>query len=107
MVFSFLEPSAYLFNYNNPYGACPSCEGFGRIMGISESKVIPDKTKSVYDGAVACWKGEKLGKWKEKLINNAHHFDFPIHRSFEELSSKERQLLWNGNKWFRRDQCIL
>ena len=97
----FLEPTPQLFNFNNPYGACPSCEGFGRIMGIDEDKVIPDKSKSVYDGAVACWRGEKYGRWLKKFLENAHHFDFPVHRPFQELSKQERRLLWTGNKHFK------
>ena len=96
----FLEPSPHLFNYNNPYGACPNCEGYGKIMGIDEKKVIPDPTKSVYEGAIACWRGEKSGQWLAKLSNNAHHFDFPIHRAVQDLTKAERKLLWTGNSYF-------
>ena len=96
----FLEPTPQLFNYNNSYGACRTCEGYGKVMGIDENKVIPDKSKSVYEGAVACWRGEKLGLWKDRMIKVAHHFDFPIHTAFQDLKKKEQQLLWKGNKYF-------
>ncbi len=96
----FLEPTPHLFNYNNPYGACPKCEGYGKTMGIDENKVIPDKSLSVYEGAIACWRGEKGGKWLEELIDNAYHFDFPVHRTFQDLSRKQQKLLWKGNKYF-------
>ncbi len=96
----FLEPSPQLFNYNNPYGACPQCEGYGRVMGIDEKKVIPDQSKSVYEGAIACWRGEKGGQWLVQLTQNAHHFDFPVHRPYQDLSRKEQRLLWTGNDYF-------
>ncbi len=96
----FIEPTPQLFNYNNPYGACPSCEGFGRIMGIDEKKVIPNPSLSVYEGAIACWKGEKLGQWLEQLLDNAHKFDFPIHRPYQDLTDKQKDLLWTGNRYF-------
>lgn len=97
---SFLEPTPQLFNYNNPYGACPKCEGFGQVMGIDENKVIPDPSLSVYEGAVACWKGEKYGRWLDKFLGNAHLFDFPIHRPYQDLTRQERRLLWRGNEHF-------
>ena len=93
---TFLEPTPQLFNYNNPYGACPSCEGFGRIMGIDENKVIPNKSLSVYEGAVACWKGEKNGLWLERFLQHAHQFDFPVHTPYQDLNKTERKQLWNG-----------
>jgi len=96
----FPEPTPQLFNYNNPYGACPQCEGYGRILGIDRDKVIPDKSKSVYDGAVAVWKGEKWGEWLEPLVQNAHKFNFPVHTPYESLSKVEQQLLWKGNEYF-------
>ena len=96
----FLEPSPHLFNYNNPYGACPNCEGYGKVMGIDEKKVIPDPTKSVYESAIACWRGEKSGQWLAKLSSNAHHFDFPMHRPVQDLTKAERKLLWTGNSYF-------
>ena len=98
---TFLEPSPQLFNFNNPYGACPSCEGFGRIMGIDEDKVVPDMSKSVYEGAVACWRGDKYGKWLQKFLKVAHEFDFPVHRAYQDLTRKEQRLLWTGNTLFK------
>jgi len=97
---NFLEPSPHLFNFNNPYGACPTCEGFGRVMGIDEAKVIPNKALSVFEGAIACWKGEKYGLWLQKLLESAHHFDFPIHTPYQDLTKKEKKLLWKGNQHF-------
>lgn len=96
----FPEPTPQLFNYNNPYGACPTCEGYGRILGIDRDKVVPDKTKSVYDGAIASWKGEKHGEWLQILLRNAHKFDFPVHTPFESLSREQIRLLWSGNSYF-------
>ena len=96
----FPEPSPQLFNYNNPYGACPTCEGYGRIIGIDPDKVVPDKTKSVYDGAIAPWKGEKFGEWLEEMLRQAHKFDFPVHTPFEQLDKAQQKLLWTGNAYF-------
>ena len=96
----FIEPSHQLFNFNNPYGACKLCEGYGRILGIDPRKVIPDESLSVYQGALACWKGEKNGMWLQALIRCAHEFDFPIHRPYFELTDDEKKLLWNGNEYF-------
>lgn len=97
---SFVDPTPQLFNYNNPFGACPQCEGFGMVMGIDEDKVVPDKSLSVYEGAIACWKGEKYGRWLDKLIDAAHEFDFPIHRAYQDLTRKQQRLLWKGNDYF-------
>ena len=97
----FEEPTPNFFSFNNPYGACPKCEGFGKVIGIDEDLVIPDKSKSVYDGAIAPWRGEKMKEWADKLIQVSSKFDFPIHRSFNQLSPKEKDLLWTGNKHFR------
>lgn len=97
---SFLDPTPHLFNFNNPYGACPTCEGFSLVMGIDKAKVIPNPAQSVYEGAVACWKGEKYGRWLDRFIENAHHFDFPIHRPYQDLSQEQQQLLWKGNQYF-------
>lgn len=83
---SFEEPSVNLFTFNNPFGACKVCEGFGSIIGIDEDLVIPNKILSVYDEAVACWKGEKMSEWKDQLVKNAYKFDFPIHKPYMELS---------------------
>ena len=96
----FEEPSVNLFTFNNPYGACKRCEGFGTIIGIDERLVIPNPKLSVFEGAVACWKGEKMSEWKELLVNNAYKFDFPIHKPYYELTKAQRDLLWNGNKYF-------
>jgi len=96
----FPEPTPQLFNYNNPYGACPTCEGYGRVLGIDPDKVFPDKAKSVYDGAVAPWKGEKFGEWLEAFLKNAHQFEFPVHQAVEKLSKDEVKMLWTGNQWF-------
>ena len=97
---TFLDPTPQLFNFNNPYGACPRCEGFSKVMGIDENKVVPNQARSVYEGAIACWKGEKYGLWLEELLENAHHFDFPVHKPYQELTRKEKKLLWNGNEYF-------
>ncbi|OFY35713.1 MAG: excinuclease ABC subunit A [Bacteroidetes bacterium GWF2_38_335] len=97
----FEEPSVHLFSFNNPIGACPKCEGYGSTIGIDEDLVIPNKSLSVYEDAVVCWKGEKMSKWKEKLIFNAMHFDFPVHKPYYQLSDEQRKLLWKGNKWFK------
>jgi excinuclease ABC subunit A len=96
----FIEPNPQLFNFNNPVGACPTCEGFSRIMGISEEKVIPDATKSVYEGAIACWSGEKYGEWQKAFLQVAHQFDFPVHKAWQELTKAEQRLMWTGNKYF-------
>ncbi|RLD75746.1 MAG: excinuclease ABC subunit A, partial [Bacteroidetes bacterium] len=97
----FNEPSVHLFSFNNPLGACPICEGFGKIIGIDEGLVIPNKGLSVYEGAIACWKGEKMGWWKDQLVFSADKFDFPIHRPYYDLSEKEKQLIWTGNEYFK------
>jgi len=97
---TFEEPSSHFFSFNNPVGACKQCEGFGTVIGIDEDLVIPNKNLSVYEDAIVCWKGEKMSEWKNILINSSHNFDFPIHRSYYELSNKERKLLWTGNKYF-------
>jgi excinuclease ABC subunit A len=96
----FEEPSVHMFSFNNPVGACPACEGYGKVIGIDEDLVIPNKSLSIYQDAVACWKGEKMGEWKDRLIYNAEKFNFPIHRPFYELSEAHKFLLWTGNKYF-------
>ena len=93
----FEEPSPNLFSFNNPYGACPHCEGFGQVLGIDEDLVIPDKRLSIYEGAVACWKGEKMSEWKDDFIRNAVKYDFPIHKAIIDLNESEYELLWDGN----------
>lgn len=97
---TFLEPTHQLFNYNNSYGACPQCEGYGRVMGIDEKKVVPQDLKSVYDGAIACWKGEKHGQWRLHFLEVAHKFDFPVHTPYKDLTKAQRKLLWTGNEHF-------
>lgn len=97
----FEEPSVNLFSFNNPYGACKKCEGFGKILGIDEDLVIPNKSLSVYEGAIVPWRSETMKKWLRKLLDNAMEFDFPIHRPISELSNEEYELLWNGNKYFK------
>lgn len=96
----FEEPSANFFSFNNPYGACKRCEGFGMVLGIDEDLVIPHKNFSVYEGAVAPWKGEKMQEWLKPLLKNGIKFDFPIHRPYSDLSEKEKELLWTGNEYF-------
>ena len=93
----FREPSDLMFNFNNPYGACPVCEGFGNVLGISEDLVIPNKTLSVYQNAVRCWNGDKMSECKKRLIHIAPKFKFPIHTPYIELSDEQRDFLWNGN----------
>ena len=97
----FLENTPQLFNYNNPYGACPKCEGFGKVMGIDENKVIADPSKSIYEGAVGCWRGEKNGRMLQRFLENAHKFDFPVHEPFENLTKEQKKLIWTGNEHFR------
>lgn len=97
---TFEEPSVNLFTFNNPVGACKTCEGFGSVIGIDENLVIPNRKLSVYQDAVVCWKGEKMGEWKDELILNAKKFDFPIHKPIEELTEAQYDVLWNGNKYF-------
>jgi excinuclease ABC subunit A len=97
---TFEEPTEHSFSFNNPLGACPTCEGFGNVIGIDEDLVIPNKNLSIYDNAIACWRGEKMGEWKNLLIRNAHRFDFPVHKPYYELSVEQRRLLWTGNRHF-------
>ena len=97
---TFEEPSVNLFSFNNPYGACKKCEGFGSVIGIDPDLVIPNKNLSVYEDAIACWKGEKMSKWKDVLIKNAWKFDFPVHRPIFDLTEDEYNLLWTGNSYF-------
>lgn len=93
----FEEPTPNLFSFNNPYGACPQCEGFGQVLGIDADLVIPDKSLSVYEGAVACWRGDKMSEWQASFIRNAAKFSFPIHKAVADLSESEYRLLWEGN----------
>ncbi len=97
---SFEEPTEHLFSFNNPLGACPECEGYGRVTGIDENLVIPDKSRTIYEGAIACWRGEVMGQWRKALVDNAYKFDFPIHTPYYDLTREERLLLWSGNEYF-------
>lgn len=94
---TFDEPTPNMFSFNNPYGACPRCEGFGQVLGIDEGLVIPDKSLSVYEGAVACWRGEKMMEWQKDFMRTASKKGFPIHKPIADLSEQEYDLLWNGD----------
>ncbi len=98
---TFEEPSDQMFSFNSPAGACPECEGFGSIIGIDEHLVVPDRSLSIYDGAIMCWRGEVMSKWKDRLIQNADKFDFPIFTPYHELTKEQRKLLWTGNQYFK------
>ena len=97
---SFLEPNVHLFSFNNPYGACPKCEGYGDIIGIDDDLVIPNTGLSVYESAIFPWRGESMSWYKDQLVNNSHKFDFPIHKPYFELTDAQKQLVWTGNKYF-------
>lgn len=93
----FREPSDLMFNFNNPYGACPVCEGFGNVLGVSEDLVVPNKTLSVYQNAVKCWNGDKMSEWKKRLVHLAPRFNFPIHTPYMDLTQEQKDFLWHGN----------
>ncbi len=93
---TFEVPTDMMFNFNNPVGACPTCEGFGKVMGIDERLVIPNNTLSIYDNAVACWRGDKMSEWKKVFISDSAQFGFPIHKPYLDLSQEEKDLLWHG-----------
>ncbi|MFD0794749.1 excinuclease ABC subunit UvrA [Mucilaginibacter litoreus] len=97
----FEEPTPNFFSFNNPYGACKRCEGYGKVIGIDEDLVIPDKSKTVYEGAIAPWRGEKMREWNDVLVKSAIKFDFPIHRQYNQLTEAQQRLLWTGNQYFR------
>jgi excinuclease ABC subunit A len=97
----FQEPNAHFFSFNNPVGACKTCEGYGSVIGIDESLVIPNKNLSIYEDAVVCWRGEKMQKWKDALVMSASQFDFPIHKPYYDLTKEQQQLIWTGNKHFK------
>ncbi|NRA92407.1 MAG: excinuclease ABC subunit UvrA, partial [Psychroserpens sp.] len=97
---TFLEPNVHLFSFNNPYGACPKCEGYGDVIGIDEDLVIPNTGLSVYDNAIFPWRGESMSWYRDQLVNNSHKFDFPIHKPFFELTPEQKQLVWDGNQYF-------
>lgn len=97
---TFTVPSVNMFSFNSPIGACPKCEGYGRVLGIDEDLVVPNKSLSVYEDAVMCWRGEVMSEWKQDLIRNAHKAGFPVHKPYYELSAEEKDLLWNGCSHF-------
>ena len=97
---SFLEPNVHLFSFNNPYGACPKCEGYGDIVGIDDDLVIPNTGLSVYENAIFPWRGDSMSWYKEQLVNNSHKFNFPIHKPYFELTAAQKKLIWTGNKHF-------
>ena len=96
----FEEPNEHLFSFNSPYGACPRCEGYGKIIGVDEDLVVPNKNLSVYQDAIACWRGESMSEWKNWLVGMAYRLDFPIHKPYNELDEKQLEILWRGsNEW--------
>ena len=97
---SFLEPNVHLFSFNNPYGACPKCEGYGDVIGIDEELVIPNTALSIYENAIFPWRGDSMSWYRDQLVNNSHKFDFPIHKPYFELSDEQKDLVWNGNQYF-------
>ncbi len=97
----FIEPSEHLFDFNSPVGACPECKGVGSVMGIDPDLVVPDKSKTIYEGALACWQSEKMREWQDELVYNAAKFDFPIHTPYYALTNEQKLLLWTGNEYFR------
>ena len=97
---SFPEPNVHLFSFNNPYGACPKCEGYGDVIGIDEELVIPNTSLSVYENAIFPWRGESMSWYRDQLVNNSHKFDFPIHKPYFELTQAQKDLIWNGNQYF-------
>lgn len=97
---TFEPPTTHLFAFNNPYGACKTCEGFGTVIGIDEDLVVPDKSLSIYDNAIACWRGDKMGWYRDELVKKAHYFDFPVHKPYFELSEEQKETLWKGNNYF-------
>jgi excinuclease ABC subunit A len=98
---TFLEPNVHLFSFNNPYGACPVCEGYGNIIGIDDELVIPNTALSVYENAIFPWRGESMGWYRDELVKHAYKFDFPIHKPYFELSDEHKELVWNGNQYFQ------
>ncbi|WP_250435793.1 excinuclease ABC subunit UvrA [Hanstruepera flava] len=97
---TFLEPNVHLFSFNNPYGACPTCEGYGDVIGIDDDLVIPNTGLSIYENAIFPWRGESMSWYRDQLVNNSHKFDFPIHKPYFELSEEHKQLIWEGNAYF-------
>ena len=97
---TFLEPNIHLFSFNNPYGACPKCEGYGDVIGIDEDLVVPNTALSVYENAIFPWRGESMSWYRDQLVNNSHKFDFPIHKPYFQLSEEQKQIIWDGNQYF-------
>ncbi|MBW2938010.1 excinuclease ABC subunit UvrA [Aureisphaera sp. CAU 1614] len=97
---TFMEPNVHLFSFNNPYGACPTCEGYGDVIGIDEDLVIPNTGLSIYENAIFPWRGESMGWYRDTLVNNAYKFDFPIHKPWFELTEEQQKLVWEGNQYF-------
>lgn len=97
---TFLEPNVHLFSFNNPYGACPKCEGYGDVIGIDEDLVIPNPALSVYENCIFAWRGDSMSWYRDQLVDNAYKFEFPIHKPWFELSEEQKQLVWNGNSHF-------
>ena len=97
---AFEPPTEHLFGFNNPLGACPHCEGYGKVIGIDEDLVVPDKSKSIFDNAIACWRGDTMRWFRDRLVENAYKFNFPIHEPYYKLTAAQRRLLWRGNEYF-------
>ncbi|MBQ5931004.1 MAG: excinuclease ABC subunit UvrA [Tidjanibacter sp.] len=97
---TFEEPTEHLFSFNNPIGACPKCEGYGKVVGIDENLVVPDKNKTIFENAIACWRGATMSWWRDQLIQNAHRFCFPVHEPYYKLSAEQKRVLWTGNEYF-------
>ena len=97
---NFLEPNVHLFSFNNPYGACPVCEGYGNVIGIDEELVIPNTALSIYENAVFAWRGESMSWYRDELVNNAYKFDFPIHKPYFQFTEEQKDILWKGNSYF-------
>jgi len=97
----FLEPNIHLFSFNNPYGACPECEGYGDVIGLDEELIIPNTGLSIYDNAIYPWRGDSMSWYRDQLVTNAHHFDFPVHKPYYELTDDQKELIWDGNQYFK------
>src|SRR5690606_11093776 len=97
---TFLEPNVHLFSFNNPYGACPSCEGYGDVVGIDSALVFPNTALSIYENAIFPWRGESMSWYRDQLVNNSHKFDFPVHKPYFQLSSAQTHLIWDGHSYF-------
>ena len=104
---SFSEPDEYMFSFNSPLGACPVCGGLGKIIGISEDLVVPDKSKSIYDGAIACWRGDKMGWFKDQIVKNASRYGIPIFEPYHNLTEQQRNLIWTGYQAETEDESII